>query len=147
MSNPSSRSSLVVALYVNAALLGAILVVLVVRGGGARMVPSALGQTPTNVVGGNGLYVMPAQFSINTWGCYVLDVNQRSLVAYEYYPGDNQLRLKAARDFEYDLMLQSYDTTPAPPEVQRMVDEQRRARTGGPATRAAGPEVVPGNQP
>src|ERR1700722_8773949 len=105
MKQPRRLNSLTIALYVNAALLLAILVALVSRGRpvltGAAMADTQ--QAP--IAGGGGVFVMPCQLHPNVWGCYLLDVDRETLCAYEYRAGDQSLVLTAARHFTYDLQL------------------------------------------
>ena len=123
------------ALIVNAVLLLAILVVLVGgRDGGLHFLQPAyadpMGLAPQPIAGGGGMYLMPAQFSSNTWGCYVMDIDQQTLCAYQYLPGDHLLRLVAARNFTYDRKLKNYNTGSgpgemSPAEVKRLVEKQQ----------------------
>src|SRR5918999_6608050 len=101
---------------------------------------------------------MPAQFSSNTWGCYVLDADKRTLCAYQYLPGYNQLRMVAARQFGQDLELKNWNTGPDIREVQRLIELERNAVRGRPQPPPqpqgdvpprpdAGPGAVPATQP
>ena len=136
MADSRSRS-LALPLYINAALLAGILIVLVTRGsnGSAQGVlpfeAMAMGQqVPQPIAGGAGFFLMPAQFGNGQWGCYVMDVDAQTLVAYVYNAGDRNLRLVAARSFVYDRQLRRYNTTPRPEEIQELVrlerDQSRR---------------------
>lgn len=119
------RSRAVVrALYVNAALLGAILVYLASRGGGVGT-PAFAAPQMAPIAGGGGVYLMPAQFSINTWGCYVLDTDRQTMAAYQYTPGEKLLQFKAARGFRQDLELRNWNTSPSPDEMARLVQLER----------------------
>jgi hypothetical protein len=131
MKRSRSRNPLLIALYLNAALLGAVLIALITRdGGGVTLLAPAMGQaqapaTPA-IAGGAGLFVVPAQFSTNTWGCYLMDVDSQSLVAYQYFPGEKQLRLVAARNFRYDRRLGNFNTpSPSPAEVKDLVEKEQ----------------------
>ena len=121
-----------VALYVNAALLLAIVAVLIARDPAPALVSPAMGQIQPTVGGGAGLYLMPGQFSTNVWGCYIMDVDQQTLCAYTVTGSPPQLRLVAARNFRYDRRLGNFNTpNPSPPEVKELVEkeqEQNRAR-------------------
>ena len=122
---------LLVALFVNAGLLALIAIELLTRGGGRFPFESiALGQqVPQPIAGGAGFFLMPAQFETNTWGCYVMDVDAQTLVAYRYdrtAGGKGELRLAAARSFANDRKLRNYNTSsPSPDEVQRLLDLER----------------------
>src|SRR5690348_9615622 len=120
------RNSLVVALYLNAALLAAILIALLARDSSPTLIAPAMGQQQQPAIaGGAGVFVVPAQFSTTTWGCYLMDVDAQTLVAYQYLPGEKKLRLMAARNFRYDRKLGQYNTdTPSPAEVKELLDQQ-----------------------
>lgn len=137
---PRRRTSpLVWGLYLNAGLMAAVLVALVTRGQGPSAVAMAAPPPVAHpIAGGNGLYLMPGQFSPNNWGCYVMDVERQTLVAYEYIPGQKQLRMVASRFVGHDRQLQNYNTTPAPDEIERLVQLQNQGVRGGQAVDAAG---------
>ncbi|HEX8912477.1 MAG TPA: hypothetical protein VF796_08960 [Humisphaera sp.] len=137
MSHPISRRRrrnrpLVLALYVNAALLAAVLVAVLSRGTGGTSAAYAApaGDAPQPIAGGNGLYLMPGQFSQNVWGCYVMDTNRRTLLAYEYVGGTRSLRLVAARGYEQDLNLRKFNTFPPVEEVERLVQMEKAGVRG-----------------
>lgn len=117
------QSPLVVALYLNAALLACVLTALLSRDSRSAAM-AADPAVPQPIAGGNGLYLMPGQFATNLWGCYVMDVNRQTLSAYEYIPGRRQLQLVASRYFANDVQLRAFNTVPDPEEVKRLVDLQ-----------------------
>jgi len=127
MNQQAGRSSLVVALWANAALLALITIVLIGRPGSPNLVPAAMAQYQQPIAGGSGIYIMPGQLSNNTWGCYLLDVDTQTLCAYQFYPGDKQLRLIAARNFRYDRKLGNFNTTPAPQDVAELVKKEQES--------------------
>lgn len=139
MRRPRRQRPLLYALYLNAGLLVAILVALV-RGGSPTLLPSAYGAplSPQPIAGGANLYVMPAQFSPQTWGCYVLDIDAQTLCAYRYFPSatGDALRLVAARKIAYDHKLTNFNSdNPSWTVVKQWVEqasEQVRG-TGKPA--------------
>src|SRR5258707_6458199 len=92
------------ALSANAIVLLLILLVLVSRDNRVGMSSEAFGQLAQQppIAGGNGLFVMPAQLSPNTWGCYLLDSVNKKLCVYQFSPGEKLLRLAAGRDIEND---------------------------------------------
>ena len=123
---------LIVALYANAGLLALILVAVVARGGRSPLESMAFGQqVPQPIAGGGGFFLMPAQFAANVWGCYVMDVDAQTLVAYRYNPtggtgGGGSLNLSAARSFVYDRQLKVFNTgSPTPAEVRQIVQMER----------------------
>jgi hypothetical protein len=131
--NQPSRSPVVYALYVNAALLLAILTVLLSRAAGPALTSSAKAQSVPEqppeqspgqpIAGGNGIFVMPCQLHPEVWGCYLIDTQRQSLCVYEYRAGEKALILSAARNFRYDLDLKNYNTFPAWYDIQKAVDD------------------------
>jgi hypothetical protein len=117
---------LAVALYVNAAVLVGILAVLLGRDANPPILSAAFGQAqPAGIAGGGGLFLMPAQFSNNVFGCYIMDVDQQTLCAYMATGSPQQLKLIAARDIRYDRRLRNYNTRdPSPQEVQDLVAKE-----------------------
>lgn len=132
MPRPRPNHALVVALYVNAALLLAILVAVVSGGRLPSVLPEALAQRqPTPIAGGSGIYLMPAQFATNVWGCYVMDVDAQTLCAYEYRPSQGKLRLVTARSIQHDRKLKRFNIDdPSPEEVEKLVEMEKNARRG-----------------
>ena len=124
MAAPRSNNSLVWALWVNAGLLAVILIVLLGRTGAPSILPAAFAQNQPPIAGGAGVFVMPAQMQQNVWGCYLLDVDNKTLCAYQFYPGEKKLRLTAARSYRYDTKLENYNTEMSPREVKALLDKQ-----------------------
>ncbi|MGD0542016.1 MAG: hypothetical protein ABSB33_10895 [Tepidisphaeraceae bacterium] len=127
--NHPPRSPVVYALYINAALLLAILAVILGRAQ-LSITSSANAQTATEqpiagggIAGGGGIFVMPCQLHPQVWGCYLLDTQRQSLCVYEYRAGEKALILSAARNFRYDLDLKNYNTFPAWYDIQKAVDD------------------------
>jgi len=134
-------------LYVNAGVLIAILGVLLARDSGQPLLlPSALAQAqPAGVAGGAGLFLMPAQFSSNLWGCYIMDVDKQTLCAYTVSGSPPQLRLVAAREFRWDRGLKNYNTpNPTPQEVQDLIAKEA---SSGRVTDRPPPQQVSPEQP
>ena len=128
MRRPRRTNLTAYALFANAAALALIGFVFLGRDSGPRItVPEnlAIGQVQQPIAGGAGLFLMPAQFGETRWGCYVMDVDTQTLVAYEYYPGNRSLRLVAARNFRYDRQLSNHNTFPEPAEIKAMLDKER----------------------
>ena len=121
MNNPQRNRSLVFALYLNAAIFFAILLVLISRNGSS--VSMAQAAPVPAMAGGDGIYVMPAQYLQNVWGCYVLNTQKQTLCAYAFYGNSNhpELRLIASRGIEWDRQLTNYNTGPDPEDIKKMV--------------------------
>jgi len=120
------------ALWINAGLLLAIFFALVAMNGGPRgdnvLAAQALSEPFPPIAGAAGLFVMPAQFSRDRWGCYLMDIDAQTLVTYEYNSGENGsspgLALSSARNFRFDRRLKNFNTIPDPREVARMLEKE-----------------------
>ena len=127
VAQPGRNQPLVIALYVNAALLLAVLVAILSRGGTTVL---AAAPSPQPIAGGANLYLMPAQFTANKWGCYVMDIDAQTLLAYYYAPRNDgtDLQLVAARKITYDRRLTNFNSTnPNWMEVKKWVDQANQA--------------------
>lgn len=119
--------TLVFGLYLNAAVMLAILVTLLGRGNGSSVLPAASAAAPTQgqpIAGGGSIYLMPGQLSVNSWGCYIMDIDAQTLCTYQFYPGEKQLRLVAARNFHWDRKLGNYNTSPPWPDVKILTEKE-----------------------
>jgi len=125
--NVRGRNPVATALWANAAVLAVIAIVLLNRGGAPSLLPSAYGQNQAPIAGGAGIFVMPAQMQTNVWGCYLLDVDNKTLCAYQFYPGEKKLRLTAARSYRFDTRLENFNTDIPPKEVKALVERQNAA--------------------
>jgi hypothetical protein len=124
MNSSAFAKPIVYALYLNAAILLAIL--LTMLGHGRPGVQTAAAQAMADqppIAGGNGIFVMPCQLHPEVWGCYLLDTQRQTLAVYEYRAGQQALVLSAARDFRFDLDLKNYNTFPAWYDIQKAVEE------------------------
>ena len=154
MPRPRRNNGLVIALYVNAALLLAILVAVISGGTGSRfpsILPGAyaapLASQP--IAGGSGVFLMPAQFTDRNWGCYLMDVDGQTLMAYHWDHGAKKLRLVAARSFRNDRKLQNFNTDqPAPDEVSKLLKLEETGRRDNPDAppKAGGNDAAPGEE-
>jgi len=128
------RNAVAVALYVNAALVLAVLVALLSRGGGPSIsvLPRAFGAEGAQpIAGGGSLYLMPGQMSLNKFGCYVMDTDAQTLCVYRFDGAASKLKLMAARNFRHDRRLGHVNTEPDPKEVEVMVETERGGRKAG----------------
>ena len=132
MKRPRRNRPLVLALSANAVLLGAILVALLSRPSAPSLIPAAFGRDPQPIAGGGGLFLMPAQFSSTTWGCYIMDIDSQTICAYEYVPRNakERLRLVAARYFRHDRRLKDFNTDPDPEEIRKLVEIELQGPRG-----------------
>jgi hypothetical protein len=117
-----SHRSLTFALYLNAAVLIAILLALLGRGN-----TPVFAQNQAPIGGGAGVFIVPAQFSSTTYGCYLMDIDAQTIMAYQFIPSSTQLKLMAARNFRYDRRLGNYNTLPVPMEIKQYVDQEQQA--------------------
>lgn len=134
------QKSLVVALYVNAALLAGIVIILLTRDPGPSWLNAAWGQNQLPIGGGGGVFIVPAQFSDHSFGCYIMDIDSQTLCAYQYY--EKQLRLVAARNFRHDRRLNQFNSDrPTPEEVRLMVEQEAQGgRVNDRPARTVNPE-------
>ena len=126
MRRPRRRNPLLVPLYLNAILLAALVAVLALRSG-PSLEPQAFAQQAP-IGGGAGVFIVPAQFTSNTWGCYLLNIDRQTICAYQYFEGVKQLKLAAARHYRYDIELTDFNTaSPTPAEVKAILDKAKAA--------------------
>ena len=146
---PRRQKPLVVALYVNAALLLALLVALLTRGGGSgpSLLPAALAQNQQSAIGGGaGVFIVPAQFSETSYGCYIMDVDAQTVCAYQYF--GKQLRLVAARHFRWDRRLHQFNSeNPTPDDVRKMIEREEQDARVKQNNDARQPEPEPQRNP
>ena len=146
MAPSAGRNPVAIALYVNAALLLAILVAVLARTDGPALTPAALAQAQQPIAGGAGLFIVPGQFSSNIWGLYLMDVDQQTICAYTITGSPPQLKLIAARNFRYDRRLSNYNVgglTPA--EVKDMIEKEQNSNrvTGSGSGSGTGSPTAP----
>jgi hypothetical protein len=145
MTSPRRTNPIAAALYVNAALLLAILVALLFRSGNSlpSVLPAAYAQNQPPIAGGAGLFVMPAQLSDRIWGCYVLDSDNQTLTCYQYWPGEKVLRLVAARSIRYDHRLSNFNTDPDPAFVKSLLEKEAQGTRAGTPKQPTSPTEPP----
>lgn len=124
--------ALVTALCANAVLLLAILIVLLGRSGVSIGSAAFAAPAVPPIAGGEGVYVMPAQFLSNKWGCLVMDTKSQTLCAYEFEQGEKKLLLVGARSIRNDLSLGDFNTFPHPQEVEQWLNAAGSKKTGPP---------------
>jgi hypothetical protein len=137
---PRRQGPLIHALYINAGLLLAILVVLLTRGNGPGS-PAFGAPQMEPIAGGGGVFLMPAQFSINTWGCYLMDIDTQNICAYQYAPGEHLLKFVAARNYREDRKLKEWNTDPPPAEIAHMNEIAKAGLRGAAADAPPAPQA------
>ncbi len=126
MQPSSPRNPIALALWANAILLGGILIAMLSRGSMPSFIPNAFGENQGPIAGGAGVFVMPGQLAERQWGCYLLDVDAKTLVAYQYMPGERRLQFVAARSYEYDRKLHDMSTWPPTEEIRKLVEKEKQ---------------------
>ena len=139
-----------IALYLNAAVLGGILLTMLTRDGTASisLLSSARAAEGPAMGGGGNLYLIPGQFSERTYGCYLMDTDAQTLCVYRFDGSATTLKLIAARNFRHDRRLGHLNTVPDPKEVEVMVDTERagnRRAAGDPDS--SGPDGIGSGAP
>jgi hypothetical protein len=151
MRRPRRNNPIALALWANAIALTIVGLAIFSRSSGSNSprdtidVPNfpdfasrAMAQNQMPIGGGAGLFMVPAQFSSTTFGCYIMDVDAQTLSAYWYEPPSHQLHLVASRNFRFDRRLGNYNTIPAPMEIKALVDKEQ-AEVRGAETRPTPP--------
>lgn len=119
------RRSLIAVLWINAALLGIVAVALFTRSKDISLSSAAFGQLQSPIAGGAGVFIMPGQFSRDTFGCYLMDVDSQTLCVYGWDAEGRKLKLLAARSFRYDRRLSNFNTeNPSPAEVKDLIEKE-----------------------
>jgi len=76
--------------------------------------------------GGNETFVVAGQLTKDSYGLYLVDPSTKTICVYQYLPSARKLRLRACRNFAFDLQLDEYNTEPLPREIQKLVEQHRR---------------------
>ena len=84
-----------------------------------------------SVRAGRNVFAVAGKITSDTNGIYLVDLENATICVYQYVPGSRRLRLVAARTFAYDCQLDAYSTEPAPAEIKKLVQEQRRLTGSG----------------
>ncbi len=114
-------------LWIIALLLAVIATTLLTRGRGQSMLTPAFADSP--MVGARGIFAFTGQLDKNSYGVYMMDVDNRTLWCYQYLPATRKMRLVAARSFDYDRYLEDYcNDGPTKEEVKGILDDQRRIK-------------------
>ena len=138
-SNRHNKISL--ALFANAIALALVALALFAKNESKfpAMIPAAYGQNGQAAIGGGaGVFVVPAQFGSNFYGCYIMDVDAQTIAAYQMFPGEHNFRLIAARTFRHDRKLNNYNTLPDPNEIKKLVEKEQAEVRGADAKRPPG---------
>lgn len=139
------HNKLSLALFANAIALALVALALFAKNDSRfpSVIPAAFGQNQPAIGGGAGVFIVPAQFNSNTYGCYIMDVDAQTLCAYVMYPGEHNFRLVAARTYKYDRRLNNYNTTPSPNEIKALVEKEQADVRAADTKRAPGSPEAP----
>ncbi len=85
----------------------------------------AVAQT-TSGWGAAGVFAVAGQVSPQTYGIYLVDLENSSICVYQYLHGTRRLKLVAARSTIYDRQLDDYNTEPRPRDIKELVEQHRR---------------------
>ncbi|HKQ47096.1 MAG TPA: hypothetical protein VJZ71_03380 [Phycisphaerae bacterium] len=113
--------------WIIALLLAVIATTLLVRGSASSWVAPAFGDSP--MVGARGVFAFTGQLDKNSYGLFMVDVDNRTVWCYQYLPSTRKLRLVAARSFSHDRYLEDHNFEgPTIEVVKQMLEEQRRIK-------------------
>jgi hypothetical protein len=110
-----------------------------------ELAPIALAQTAP-LVGARGIYAFTGQLDRNSYGLFMLDIEQGTIWCYEIdnVSGVRKLRLTAARSWVYDRYLRDFNcAAPDFRAVQELVAQQRETQRPATADAAGDTEDAP----
>jgi hypothetical protein len=114
-------------LWIIALLLAVIATALLMRGRDSSWIAPAFGDSP--MAGARGVFAFTGQLDKESYGVFMMDVDNRTLWCYQYLPLKRKLRLVAARSFERDRYLEDFNNDgPTKDEVKGIIDDQRRIK-------------------
>lgn len=99
-----------------------------------RFSPTAGAQVPVSGRSGRFLAV-PGRLTGDSYGVYIIDLENGIINVYQWVPGrrgTGKLKLLAARNINYDLQLDEYNTEPSPKEIKKLVNQSRRLENSQP---------------
>ena len=104
-----------------AAALAVIAICLLIQVGlGAAEPPVAV----SSAKGGN-LFAVAGQVDKDSFGLYLVDLENGTICMYQYLPSVRKLRLMAARTTLFDRKLEDYNTEPPPRDMKKLVEQHR----------------------
>ena len=106
------------------AALGALAIGLLVEVGRSLADDPQLQQAPSSANG--SIVAITGQISRDTYGIYLVDLDNQTICVYQYLTSAKTLKLLATRTFAYDVQLDEYNTEPSPRQIRQMVTEHRR---------------------
>jgi hypothetical protein len=82
---------------------------------------------------GAGVMAVAGQVTRDTYGIFLIDLENRRIGVYQWLSDNRSLRLMASRNYTFDLKLDEYNTEPSPRAIKDIVDKARPIDS--PATR------------
>lgn len=76
----------------------------------------------TDPPSGERILAVAGRLTSDTSGLFLVDLDNETILVYQYSSGKNRLRFSAARTFAYDRRLKDYSTSPSPEQIRRMVE-------------------------
>ena len=123
-----SRQPLGTAKWLAVASLAAIAACLLIEVGLSASVTHA----QVGSAGGEKIMAVAGQMTRDSYGLYLVDIENARICMYQWRPATRTLRLMAARSYIYDLKLEDYNSEPPLHEVRQLVESRlpvRRAAT------------------
>ena len=75
----------------------------------------------------SGIYAVAGQITSDSYGIYLIDSDNATMAVYQWLPSVRRLRLMAARNFEFDLQLDEFNSDdPTPREIKKLVEQHER---------------------
>lgn len=93
------------------------------------LVEAGMGLAPAQAQTGTGkagnVFAVAGQVERDTYGLYLVDLENNTICVYQYLPSVRKLRLMAARTTQYDRRLEDFNTEPPPREMKKLVEQAR----------------------
>ena len=86
----------------------------------------------TSGASARGITAVAGQVTSDSYGLYLIDTENGTMAVYQWLPGIRKLRLMAARNYEFDLKLDEYNSDdPSPSEIKQLVEQHDRLGGNG----------------
>ena len=72
------------------------------------------------------MLAVSGKLTADTHGMFLVDLDNQTIVVYQYVSGRRRLKMAAARTFAMDRRLKEYNTGPSLDEIQKMLARQDR---------------------
>jgi len=82
----------------------------------------AVARATTDPAVGGKVLAVAGRLTSDTNGLFLVDLDNETILVYQYSSDKNRLRFSAARTFAYDRRLEDYSTSPSPEQIRGMVD-------------------------